>query len=127
MTPGDVEAAVRAWLKAGPALLSTLPIGIRVPNPRPVSFVRLTRTAGGPVNPKQDRAWVLVECWAADSVAAFALARATQQRMEAAAGAWLDMQTYCYHYSAQAPVGLPDAETTSPRYQYLMGLYLRMT
>jgi hypothetical protein len=94
-------------------------VSTRVPNPRPVSFVRVGRVGGDQINMAQERAVVLVECWAATAPAAWALAReahgllAGREPLEIP-GAELSSR------SLSSPVNYPDPATTSPRYQFTM-------
>ena len=66
LRPSPVEATLVTYLS--PRL--GVHVGTRVPEKRPATHVRVTRTGGGRGNLVQENPTVLVECWAADSVAA---------------------------------------------------------
>lgn len=106
MRPRDVEGELVALLNAA----IDVPVATRVPNPRPVAHVRVRRIGGTGRNLVQETPMVLVECWAADSVAAFDLAGDCYAVVDAA---------LCGPGSRpSSPVNLPDPETESARYQF---------
>ena len=83
----DVEAAVIAALR--PVLPAGTVVATEVPRTAsgdlrfPARMVRVTRTGGVLFSPAHDRPTVLVECWAAVSTDAWALAGAARQAMTA--------------------------------------------
>ena len=125
----DVEAAVIAALR--PVLPDGTVVATEVPRTAsgdlrfPARMVRVTRTGGVLFSPAHDRPTVLVECWAAVSTDAWALAGAARQAMtawddELSAGAWLT------HLSeGSGPVNHPDVRTAHARYQFLHELQVR--
>ena len=122
LAPVDVEGAFVTFLNAE----LTPPVSTRVPNPRPASHVRVQVVGGAVDNIAFESPRLLVECWAATSVAAAALARQ----------AWAQIQSTRYTTVGTAfvlstnlsrPVNFPDPDTTSPRYQFTADLRVAMT
>lgn len=112
MRPVDVEGLARTVLAS-----LGVPVSTRVPSPRPVSLVRVTRAGGSRRNLVQSDPLLLVECWAPDSVAAFDLAR----------DAWsLIDQFPDWSASLSEPVNFPDPDSGSPRYQFTASLILNL-
>lgn len=107
MIPRDVEGEFIAAL----APLG-VPVRTRVPNPRPPSHVRVTRTGGDGVNLVQERPVVLVECWAPSSTAAFDLAARAYGLVDAAFCGPRDRPS--------SPVNFPDPATDASRYQFVV-------
>lgn len=108
MRPVDIEGRAIAALAPLPE-----PVSTRVPAPRPAAFVRVTRVGGNRRNLVQGEPILLVECWAATSVAAFDLA----------ARAWdLIDRDVSWSASLSEPVSFPDPDSTSPRYQFTASL-----
>lgn len=110
------EALVIAALKASPGV-SPVPVGTRVPNPRPASFVRVQRIGGIQINMVQERPTILVECWGATDTAAWLLCVAAHEALEGREplevnGVELGSR------ELTSPVNYPDPSTTSPRYQF---------
>lgn len=68
--PPDVVAGLVGFLRKRGVNART-----RVPLDRAPGLVRVTRTGGGPINPSQDDAQLLIEVWEADQAACFDLAR----------------------------------------------------
>lgn len=115
MIPRDVEGEMIAALKGA---LSGVHVSTRVPNPRPVSHVRVRRVGGTGQNLVQERPMVLVECWAGSSVAAFELAAKCFGVLDAA---------YCGPGNRPgAPINLPDPNTDSDRYQFHLMPYINL-
>lgn len=117
----DAEAVAVAALDAA----LTVPVSTRVPNPRPAVFVRVARVGGARVNLVTDAPVLVVECWAASSVAAAELARLARAHLFAlegstTAGAWVRKVL-----DVAGPQSFPDPVSESPRYQFTAQLHLR--
>ena len=114
--PVDVEGtAITAMSSLG------VPVSVRIPNPRPTSHIRVTRSGGARRNVVQSDATVLVECWAPTSLAAFDLAASAWDALDdiqhsSVNGVWVGS------ISLTEPVNFPDPDTSSPRYQFLATL-----
>lgn len=102
--PTDIEAHVRSTL-----LALGDPVVTKVPNPRPSRFIRVSAAGGGRANLVQSRPFVIVECWAADTVAASDLASDAWGRIETAYGPDVPMTM---------PTDFPDPESGQARYQF---------
>ena len=97
-----------------------VPVSTEVPATRPASFIRVTATGGTERNLTQIDPTFLIECWAASSVAAEALARAAWQVLRAAQSVTLgDGSAWVARSTLTLPVDYPDARTGSPRFQFL--------
>jgi hypothetical protein len=118
LAPVDIEGAVVTMLNDALAA----PVATRVPNARPAEFVRVTRTGGQSRNLVQSDARVLVECWAADGVAAFGLARMAYAHLWASADSFIADDVWVGRVDLTEPVNFPDPDTDSPRYQFLATL-----
>src|SRR5690606_10522532 len=67
----DVEAFIIPFIKA---VVGSVPVGTKVPNPRPATFVRAFVNGGAAVNRVLERVQITVDCWAPNQPAASALA-----------------------------------------------------
>lgn len=116
LIPVDVEADVIATLTAAADSVAT-----KVPNPRPSSgsYIRVRRTGGGALGPVQSAPTLLVECWAPDDVAAFALAANAYGRLQAAYGG---ASVWGGRIALTDPVNYADPDTPCPRYQFIATL-----
>ena len=135
----DVEAHVVSWLRD--RLATGVTVRTEIPRTQkgelafPARMVRVSRTGGVMMSPAHDRATVLVECWAASSPKAWALAGAARAAMLALdntltevlyhgeprpVGAWLSHRS-----EGSGPVNLEDPQTTMPRYQMLHEVLVR--
>ena len=122
LRPGDVEAAFVSLLSPLGVHVST-----RIPNPRPVSHVKVTRAGGNRVNLVIERPLLVLECWAGTSVEAFDLAARAWQVLDGASGSVvngiaLDFPTN----SLASPISMPDPDTSSPRYQFTCQPFARL-
>lgn len=121
--PPDVEGAAVTMLNAA----LTPPVSTRVPNPRPATFVRITRAGGQGRNLAQSDARLLVECWADDSVAAFDLARLAYAHLWAARDSYMGA-VWVTRVDLTDPVNFPDpALPAASRYQFLATLTTSLT
>lgn len=115
LAPVDLEAPVAAYLtgRLG-AEVST-----RVPNPRPATFVRITRAGGQARNLVQSDVRLLVECWAPDETSAFDLARYAYAYLWAAAFTTLG-EVRIQAIELTEPVNYPDPTIPDQdRYQFI--------
>ena len=113
LVPVDIEGEVVTLLDAA----LTANVSTRVPNPRPAGeYIRVTRVGGNPRGLIQSDPRLLIECWGADSVAAFDLARMAYGHLWAHYGS---TGTWGGRASLTDPVNFPDPDTDSPRYQFL--------
>lgn len=105
--PADVAASLVAYLRARGFKAAT-----RVPATRSPGMVRVTRTGGGPANPAQDEAHVLIEVWESSQGKAFDLARSIWALIavieDGDQGALPGLITY--HVEPSFPVQLPDEQ-----------------
>lgn len=85
LVPADAEAAVIAELKVRlPALGVDGPVATRIPNPRPVEFVRVIRAGGYQADVSSDVATVSVEAYAASGTRAERISAFTVAALQAA-------------------------------------------
>lgn len=112
----DAEAAVVAYLN--PLLIAatlTARASTRVPNPRPSTFVRVTRTGGSRRSVAHEDAQITVECWALTSTDAATLTRRVQSWLTA-----MDTPTAHVPQGSSGWVGGPsyleDPTARGPRY-----------
>lgn len=111
----DLETALVGYLSG----VLTVRVATRVPNPRPASLVRVGRTGGSHLNMVQERATILIECWAPTEEQAWALARDAHKAL----GGRAPLEIPGAELSARqlsGPVNYPDPATTSPRYQFTL-------
>lgn len=122
LAPIDVEAAIVTHL----GRVLDVPVGTAVPNPRPASHVRITKTGGTTRTLVASNATVLVECWAPTEADAFALARRVYDALAATRRSGLDGRQV-FDAQLNEPVNYPDPDADPPhRYQFLAGLLLRL-
>lgn len=115
LTLANVESVVIKLLDADTEI--TVDVSSRIPNPRPASFIRVTRTGGTEANMVQERAVLLVECWGGTQQQAWDLVAAAYRVLQGRDplefnGIELGSR------SCSSPVNYPDPSTTSPRYQF---------
>lgn len=121
LAPPDVESAVVATLTGVADSVAT-----RVPNPRPVTAVRVTRAGGQGRNLIQSDARILVECWADDTTTAFDIARMAYARLWAAQDSFLG-DVWVTRIEFTEPVNFPDPNTKQARYQFIAQLTASLT
>lgn len=102
--PVDVEALVRTSLGS-----LGVPVVTKVPATRPTSFIRVSSAGGGRANLVQGRPFIIVECWAGNTVDAADLASRAWGVMEA---------TYGPDVPMTMPTDFPDPESGQARYQF---------
>lgn len=109
--PVDVEGEVVTLLTG-----AADSVGTEVPNPRTDTIIRVTRAGGSARNAMQADVRLLIECWAADSVAAFNLAATAYARLRDRYG---PADVWGGRAGLADPVNFPDPDTESPRYQFV--------
>lgn len=120
----DAAALVATYLREALAAHGMpVPVGTRVPNPRPAKFVRLTRIGGAQVDVVTDRPRIDVHCWGATDEAAHDLMQITRALLLALPG-WRGAAAYDVD-EVGGPNELPDPETSSPRYALAVEVSLR--
>lgn len=114
LEPSPVEGRLVTYLgpQVAPAVVAT-----RIPNPRPALLVRVGRVGGEQLNLIQERPVVLFECWAADDLASWQLAKKVWGLVQGRtileiAGLELSGR------SLSTPVNYPDPVSNLPRYQF---------
>lgn len=122
LAPVDIEGAFVGYLNAA----LTPPVSTRIPNPRPVSHVRVQVVGGIVPNVALDAPLLLVECWAGTSTAAVELARQAWALVAASRGQFVG-DAFVTRASLTRPVNFPDPDTASPRYQFTADLRVAMT
>lgn len=123
MKPARLEQALVAYLSSVGA-----PVSTRVPNPRPASFVRVTRTGGFRSNTGQSQPRILIECWGGSDSAAWALVEKTwpliassDEPDQIAPG--VEVMSVD---DLGEPVNFPDVSSGSPRYQFTAQLTVNL-
>lgn len=121
--PDAVEVVIGYLRPALAAHGQPVPVGTRVPSPRPGRFVRVERIGGAQMDRVTDRPRIDVHCWGEDEGAAYDLARLARALLADIAG-WRGAVAY-----ASAEVGgpnlLPDPESDQPRYAFAVEIALR--
>lgn len=112
LVPADVEAAMVTLLPGAHT---------RVPPTRPAEFTRVSRAGGNERNIVQSDVRLLVECFAADSVAAFARAARAWGLIKAAEGTTVG-GVWISRAEMTEPVNYPDQTTRQARYQFVAQL-----
>lgn len=120
----DGVAVVRAYLRdALVARGEDVPVGARVPNPRPARFVRLERIGGTRLDLVTDRPRIDVHCWASTEAAAMDLAQLARALLFAMPG-WRGAVAYDVA-EVGGPNTLPDPESEQPRVVFAVEVSLR--
>lgn len=98
----------------------------RVPNPRPATFVRLSRDGGIRRSVVVDQATLVVECWAASEEAAQDLAQLARAALHAAEATTVGSYGTVYRVDEVAGLSFaPDPESDQPCYRFTVSLALR--
>ncbi|MEO3976303.1 hypothetical protein [Streptomyces sp. CAU 1734] len=122
----DAVAIGCGYLRA--ALLArgtTAPVGTRVPDPRPIRFVRIERLPGVQLTVVHDRPRLDVHCWGADEADAAALAAECRAILGAARGTF--GATVLARPRTGGPGWLPDPVSGQARYAFTWDITLRGT
>ncbi|MFJ7069201.1 hypothetical protein [Streptomyces sp. NPDC101115] len=103
----------------------TVPVGSRVPSPRPVRFVRIERIGGPADTVVTDRPRLDVHCWGADEGDAHDLMQVCRALLGAARGAYGG--TVLARPVTGGPQLLPDVESGAARYAFTLDITMRGT
>lgn len=117
-----IADAIRSELELEGELV---PVGTKVPNPRPPSFVLVRRTGGVRRNVVVDEAQITVEAWAATEEAAHDLSQLARGLVHRLAGTYVDGVTVYRVAEFAGPALLPDPLSDQPRYSFTMLVGLR--
>ncbi|AQW55295.1 hypothetical protein ACIQPP_05600 [Streptomyces violaceusniger] len=120
----DGVAVVRAYLHG--ALVARgagLPVGTRVPDPRPPRFIRLERVGGARLDLVTDRPRIDVQCWGESEEAATDLATLARALLFAMPG-WRGAVAYDVA-EVGGPNTLPDPESGQDRVAFAVEVSLR--
>lgn len=102
-------------------------VGTRVPQARPASFVRVTRSGGSTRSVGQSDVQVLVECFGSSESLAWGLVRDAWRMMLAAdVPDELPGGVEVMRVNLTEPVNYPDASTTAARYQFVASLTVNL-
>lgn len=119
----DVEALVVQVLDANlPLVQLGVPVGTQIPNPRPSTFVRVTRAGGTAETLVSEQAWVIVEAYATFERDAIQLLNTCRAILHA-----LDGGPLFGTFEISGPVNLPDPTTSQVRYTQTLGIRARGT
>ncbi|MCX4606991.1 hypothetical protein [Streptomyces mirabilis] len=117
-------AIVRAYLRDALVDRGTdVPVGTRVPDPRPARFIRLERVGGARLDLITDRPRIDVHCWGDSEEAATDLAGLARALLLAMPG-WRGVAAYDVA-EVGGPNTLPDPESEQPRVAFAVEVSLR--
>jgi len=98
---------------------TSVPVGTRVPTPRPsTSFVRVLRTGGPRDTVVTDAAQLTIEAWAPDEGSACDLSQMCRALLQYAVGEVVNGSTICGYEEFTGPQNLPDPTSAMPRYSF---------
>lgn len=117
----DVEAALVERFSA----LLGVPASTRVPNPRPDSFVRVSRVGGARRDLVTDQPLVVVECWASKEGLASDLGRRALAFVYTLEGADVAGGSIRRVREVGGLQSFPDPISESPRYQFTVQIDTR--
>jgi hypothetical protein len=119
--PDAVEVITGLLRTALVAAGQTVHVGSVVPNPRPATFVQVTRTGGPKVLRVVDGAQITVDAWAPDAGAAMDLAQLCRKCIEEMPG------TAPVHRVEEigGPQDLPDPVSDTPRVTFTVQVQMR--
>lgn len=118
LTTPDIEAAIVAHLNGLAEHVAT-----RVRNPRPPTFIRVTRQGGRGRNLITSDIRVLIECWAGDETTALGLARNAYARIWSGQHSWLAGRVWVGGIGFNEPVQFPDPDAPElVRFQFLISV-----
>lgn len=98
-----------------------VPVGTRVPNPRPARFLRLNRSGGPRETLISEQAWLILEGWGSDEVEALEVLNFARAVLAAQDG------TLFGYGESGGPTNLPDPRTDQIRYTALVTVRARGT
>src|SRR5690606_13937018 len=110
----DIEALLCAWLRTE---LGDTPVGNKVPNPGPATFVLVQRDGGTRNSVVTDAAQIGLECWAGTDAAAHDLLQQCRALLlYRLPGQILDGHTVYLVVEMGGPSNLPDPISSMPRW-----------
>lgn len=122
----DVTAAMTTLLRSRLAALgSSVPVGTRVPNPRPAAFVLVRRVGGATRNLVVDEATLVVEAWAANESASHDLAQLARAVVHSALGTTTTAGTIYRTDEFAGPASLPDPDSDQARHTFTVSVAAR--
>ncbi|MFI5808977.1 hypothetical protein [Streptomyces sp. NPDC051561] len=122
----DAVAVIAGYLRDRLAARGiTVPVGSRVPSPRPTRFVRIERVGGPPDTVVHDRPRLDVHCWGPDEGGAHDLMQVCRALLGAARGT--SGSTTLARPTVGGPQWLPDQVSGQARYAFTLDISLRGT
>jgi hypothetical protein len=121
--PDSVEIFARYLRETMTARGDPVPVGTRVPSPRPPRFVRVERIGGARLDRITDRPRLDVHCWGDTEEKAADLVKVIRALALAVPG-WRGAVAYDVA-EVGGPNYLPDAETAAPRYAFAVEVSIR--
>ena len=119
----DIEELLCAWLRAE---LDDVPVGNKLPNPRPDPFVLVQRHGGTRHTIVTDAAQIGLECWARHDYEAHDLLQHCRSLLiYRLPGQILDGHTVYRVDEFGGPSNLPDPASTSPRWVMELQVHVR--
>lgn len=103
----------------------TAPIGTRVPNPRPATFVTVERTGGPRRDVVTDEPQLTVDCWAPTEKAAHDLAQLCRGLTHSMRGRSVAGVAVYRVTEFAGPQLLPDPDSEHPRYTQTLQIAMR--
>lgn len=119
--PDAVQVTTSLLRTALVAAGQTVHVGSQVPNPRPDTFVKVTRTGGPKVLRVVDGAQITVDCWALDAGTAMDLALLCRKCIEEMPGAAPVHRVE----EIGGPQDLPDPVSNTPRVTFTVQIQMR--
>lgn len=124
----DVEDLIRLFLIARlPDVYKSVPVHIKVPNPRPGEFVLVPRNGGTSPNRVSDGATIRFECWADRDSVALSLAQKVRALVNALPQGLLGSHQVYRVQEYAGPALLPDGLSDQARYVFTANIQLRAT
>lgn len=124
----DAEQLVCDWLQPELAARGRdVPVGTRVPNPRPAEFVRVVQSGGDRLNIVQVRPTLLVEGWASTESAARSLTELARGLIRSMPGQQIAGVMVYRVDELGGPSNLPDPDSAQARYTLTLSLLVRAT
>lgn len=123
----SAEAVCVAYLKAELAARGeTATVATKVPVPRPARLVKVRRLGGVQYDTVTDAPMVAFDCWAADEIAAEALAGLVRALVSAIPDREVPGGFVCCDVEeGGGPVNQPDPDTNYPRYTFFVMMHVR--
>lgn len=123
--PDAVEALCDYVRTALDVLGPAIPVGTRVPKPRPDLFVRFERVGGARRNLVIDEVSVVVEAWGSDEGAAHDLAQQVRAILFASVRQQTSAGMIYRVIESAGPASLPDSDTDQARFTLTMSVAVR--